>query len=185
MVSAPPIQLVVFDLGGVLIRIASGWEEACERAGHDPAEFVQMTKPSKPGIELDLQDLWKAHDTGKMSSPEVYAQAGKLLDIAPDIIRKVFAAWLIGPYPGVPELLTELQSRQINTACLSNTNPHHWQIVNTPDGPATLPLDRLTHRFASQLIGYANLPRPLSLMSKLKPGVPREQILFLMICNPT
>ena len=33
------IELVCFDLGGVLVQLVSGWHEACERAGvpvHEP-----------------------------------------------------------------------------------------------------------------------------------------------------
>lgn len=177
MDSDPTIRLIVFDLGGVLMRIVSGWEEACQRAGFDPTHFTAITT-SNPGRELDLQDLWRAHETGKISSHEVYAKAGKILEIPPHTLAAIVAAWLIGPYPGVTELLTQLQTRGMVTACLSNTNLDHWESMSASSGPAALPLHLLNHRFASPMIGYAK-PSPAAYdYVETHTGVARQQILY-------
>ncbi len=175
-----PVQLIVFDLGGVLIQITHSWEQACQRAGYDPKQLA----PSKPGIDLDLQDLWKAHETGQLASDEVYTKAGRLLDMPAQAVADITLAWLIGPYPGVVELLTELQKQKTPTACLSNTNPHHWQFMTAPTGPVALPLHLLTHRFASQMIGYAKPAPAVFDHVEKQTGIDRANILFFDDAQP-
>jgi len=40
----------------------------------------------------------------------------------------------------------------ITTACLSNTNARHWELMHS-DSHAGLPMHHLTHRVASHLVG--------------------------------
>lgn len=150
--SADRVQLVCFDLGRVLIRIADGWEGACERAGIPWG-------PPRDRAEVDA--LFGRYEVGRIECDALCEQLAALSDgrWTADGVRRAVEAWLIGPYPGVDELLDDLDAAGVQTACLSNTTAMHWRLMTAPTGPAALPLHRLTHRFASQLIGAAK-PNP-------------------------
>ena len=141
-----PVRLVCFDLGRVLVRICDDWRHACEVAGV-PA----------PRLPTDIQSLAKLHEAvcgaevGELDLPAFAAAVAPLLDIPPERVFSLSNAYLLGPFPGAVELLDELCGRGIATACLTNTNDNHWRLLSQP-GNTFLPLDRLTHRFASHLI---------------------------------
>jgi putative hydrolase of the HAD superfamily len=144
----PPIKLVVFDLGRVLIRICNDWSEACNRAGVTWAAEMQarMAMP----VMVELAHL---HDTGALDTRR-FADAASPIVLMP--AEDIIAAWkryLHTAYPGVGELIDELNSRGVATACLSNTNESHWRIMSNPAETSHVPLHRLTHRFASHLAG--------------------------------
>ena len=61
-------------------------------------------------------------------------------------------AYTRGTYAGVAELLDELGAAGVATACLSNTNATHWQLMGDPASHSHFPFDRLTHAFASHLL---------------------------------
>ena len=46
MNSTDAVRLVCFDLGGVLVRLASGWEDACRRANVAGAITVTRRGPA-------------------------------------------------------------------------------------------------------------------------------------------
>lgn len=142
-----PIQLVVFDLGRVLLRICDGYEHACRLAG------VEL-----PTLNPDPQLLMQLHaavcgaETGRLNMAAFSREVAPLLGIAPEHVMAMSNAYLIGAYPGVLELFEELKTADVATACLTNTNDAHWEMMTDPAHRAYLPLDRLTWRFASHLI---------------------------------
>jgi glucose-1-phosphatase len=138
----PPIQLVVFDLGGVLVRLSKGWIDACTRAG----------------VKLGADDAktWEAHqfllhqlERGDFDEATYERQ---LLTCLPGVpvndVLAAFDAWLLGIYPGAAELIAELKSRRVRTAILSNTNPRHWRTI-LKDDPQYAGLEKVDHLFAS------------------------------------
>ena len=149
--SKPAIQLVIFDLGRVLIRICDHWQEACERAG--------VTPPASLGdkaITSQILALGDEFESGRLAADDYYAQAAFVAELEPDDVQKIVTAWLKGPFPGVIDLVNELHAiaptKNIKTACLSNTNETHWQLMHD-DAQHQLPLRDLHHAFASHLIG--------------------------------
>ncbi|HZK80600.1 MAG TPA: hypothetical protein VFC46_06020, partial [Humisphaera sp.] len=153
MAKASPsrIQLVVFDLGRVLLRICVDWEHASRRAG--------VTIPAETIEEFLAQESACQHDTGKITFADFAATISPSIGVEFDQIMAVSRAFLHGAYPGTAELLDELRSCNITTACLSNTNDYHWALMNDPSGAEHIPLDRLTYRFASHLV-RARKPGP-------------------------
>jgi len=87
-------------------------------------------------------------------------------------------AYLLGPYPGVSELIEDLHTAGVQTACLSNTNANHWRMMNDAADANHLPLDRLTHRFASHLIGCCKPDAKIFEHVERATGMSGQQILF-------
>jgi HAD superfamily hydrolase (TIGR01509 family) len=148
---ASRIQLVVFDLGRVLLRICDDWREACRRAG--------VSIPPERYEKFLLEETACQHDTGKIRFADFASSISSSIGVEHDRIMAVSRAFLHGAYPGTTELLDELRARDVTTACLSNTNDYHWALMNDSAGAEHIPLDRLTYRFASHLV-RARKPHP-------------------------
>jgi HAD superfamily hydrolase (TIGR01509 family) len=136
------VRLVCFDLGGVLVRIARGWQDACGRAG--------VTLPhTSEAAWAKHHDLMLRYETGDIDEAAYMSEAPGVVGdgVTPEAIVKVFDAWLLGMYPGAAELIDDLKSRGVKTACLSNTNARHWQLLRSL--PEYEPLSRLDFRLAS------------------------------------
>ena len=141
-------RLVVFDLGRVLIRICDSWQHACEIAGLavPPGEMSESAKAA-------LDDAVVRSEVGLADIDAFCACVAPHLNLPVGHVRKLSDGYLRGPYPGAVDLINALSAAGVQTACLSNTNENHWRIMNDPAAMSFFPLDRLTHRFASQLVG--------------------------------
>ena len=114
---AENVDLVVFDLGGVLAGF-DGVSELKRLTGLDDAELWRrwLTCP------------WvRAYESGQCSS-EAFA-SGVVgdweLPLSPQAFLEAFQQWVTGPYEGACEIL-EAVKQQVPVACLSNTNEMHW-----------------------------------------------------------
>ena len=145
-VSNSEVKLVCFDLGGVLVRLCKSLGDACIRAGLD--------------VGRDFERQWHTHaslhqryETGELSEGEYERELPRLFpEVSLEQIRSAFDAYLLGLYPGVPQLLDDLKSRGIRTAILSNTNPRHFRAVT--DGAEYAALKSIDHFFASCQLGF-------------------------------
>ena len=137
----PSVRFVCVDLGGVLVRLASGWEDACRRAG--------VTLPhGDPAAWQRHRELLALYEAGEVDEAGYLARVPACLPgVTPEVINGAFDAYLLGPYPGVGELLLELHARGLVTGCLSNTNERHWRTLMRH--PEYAPLRHFDHRFAS------------------------------------
>lgn len=142
----PDIQLVIFDLGGVLIRLCDGWEHACELAGVTPCKTI--TDDDK----RQLVRLVHREEVGGYQEGEFCALAAPLLGLDPAGVKAMTDAWLRGPFEGIDSLIDAVHAAGLKTACLSNTNDNHWRAMTDPAHANGLPLNRLHHRFASHLV---------------------------------
>jgi HAD superfamily hydrolase (TIGR01509 family) len=147
------IDLVVFDLGRVLIRICDGWKHACENAG------VTIPADISPETRARLLQAVVQIEIGQMEVDAFCAEAAQCLGIPCDAVLRMWKRYTLGPYEGAAELIADLNAAGLATACLSNTNVQHWQILEDPADPHFEPLKPLTYRFASHLIG-ARKPDP-------------------------
>ena len=164
---AEPVDLVLFDLGGVLIEISG------VRA------MLELT-----GIESE-EELWRRwltcrwvrrFESGGCSETEFAAGvvADWQLDLSAAAFLEAFRDWPAGPLPGAVELVAQTRA-SVTTGCFSNTNPLHWH-----DHIATWPLAGLfDHRFLSFELGLlkpdvAAFERVADLLE-----VPAERVLFL------
>ncbi len=119
-----PIQLrvVVFDIGGVLVKINRNWEDALHEAGIRNGVFGNLM--FFPQIE-DFQ-------RGAMSQAEYLEALRQFLHVEDaDKALEVHNRILKEPYPGTLELIQELNDRGVVTACLSNTNEPHWVVMKS------------------------------------------------------
>jgi HAD superfamily hydrolase (TIGR01509 family) len=164
---AEPVDLVLFDLGGVLIEVSG------VRA------MLDFT-----GIENE-EDLWRRwltctwvrrFESGGCSETEFAAGvvADWQLEVSPAAFLDAFQGWATGPLPGAAELVAHTRSR-VPTGCFSNTNALHWH-----DHIAAWPLVSLfDHRFLSFELGLLKpdteaFARVAGLLE-----VPAERVLFL------
>ena len=138
---AEPVELVLFDLGGVLIELP-GVRAMLELAGINSEE-----------------ELWRrwltCHWVRRFESggcPETEFAAGVVADwqlqLSAAAFLEAFRDWPAGPLPGAAELVAQTRAR-VATGCFSNTNALHWH-----DHIAGWPLTGLfDHRFLSFELG--------------------------------
>ncbi len=144
-----PTQLVVFDIGRVMIALVSGWPEACERVGIPcPAEIDSEQTRAR------FHQVVYLHEVGKIDAAEYLKRAAEVTGVTPQNVRDVMTAWLRDPYPGLDQLIDDIHAAGMKTACLSNTSGMHWPVL-----VERLNLGRLHYRFASHIVG-AFKPEP-------------------------
>lgn len=167
------IRLVCFDLGGVLVRIRDGWADACQAVGVTlPAALAD------PTLSARMTGLSKQVELGVIDARQFAEQTARITGLTVSQVYDVSAAWLCGPCPGAHELLDRVWATGVQTACLSNTGNHHWQLLTTPGAVNDLALDRLTYRFASHLIGLAKPAPAVYRHVESLTGIPPAGILF-------
>lgn len=114
--------VVVFDLGGVLVRLNPGWTHL---NGLDRGAVRRW---------LATDGRFHDHERGELSDAR-FLDGLRHCASAPlpiDQARDAFARCIAGHYNGATTLLDDLRDRGIRTACLSNTNPIHWSVFD-PD----------------------------------------------------
>lgn len=142
--------LVVFDIGGVLVRIRHSWDEILNALGEAPLAR------STPWRHADYDPL-TAYQDGTMNEDAYLAQVGGDLGLTPERAREAHVAMLGTDYVGARQLAEDLRAAGVQTACLSNTNALHWvALVNPQQHPVIATLDK---RFASFEI-RVNKPDP-------------------------
>ncbi len=148
MTARSAIQLVCFDLGGVVVRICPDL----------PAALANVDVP----VDVDWASLLSEQEqarrvvrdveTGRIDMPTVCRAVGPLLNVTAEQVMEAVDHWILEVYPGIGELIDALRANGITTCCLSNTNAHHWaQMMADPQYRNVL--DKLDHRFASHLLG--------------------------------
>ena len=164
---AEPVDLVLFDLGGVLIEVAG------VRA------MLELT-----GIQSE-EELWRRwltcrwvrrFESGGCSDTEFAAGviADWQLELSAAAFLEAFRNWPTGPLPGAAELVAQTRA-SVATGCFSNTNALHWY-----DHIAGWPLAGLfDHRFLSFELGL--LKPDIAAFAQVADllGVPAERVLFL------
>jgi HAD superfamily hydrolase (TIGR01509 family) len=163
---ARPVDLVLFDLGGVLIELSG------VRA------MLELT-----GIESE-DELWRRwltcrwvrrFESGGCSETEFAAGvvADWQLGLSPAAFLEAFQGWPVGPLPGAAELVAQTRM-SVATGCFSNTNALHWQRIGG------WPLAGLfDHRFLSFDLGLLKPDIAAFTQVASMLGVPPERVLFL------
>src|SRR4051794_36399341 len=165
--------LVVFDLGRVLVRICDDWRHACRNVGID-VEARELNAAE----QARAADIIRRYDSGEIDVEGFANEIAPLRGLRAEQVLAVNHAYLLGPDPGGGELIDELHTAGVQPACLSNTNANHWRMMNDPKDANHLPLDRLTHRFASHLIGCCKPDVKIYEHVERATGKRGEQILF-------
>jgi putative hydrolase of the HAD superfamily len=131
---------VMFDLGGVLVRIRREWPALCAAIGLTPSP--RSTEPAMHAVRASALD---AYQRGDMSLQACAEQWASTLDATPATGRALLEAIVHEPYPATEALVDELHGLGIVTGCLSNTNAMHWSRMML-EFPV---LPKLRHRLAS------------------------------------
>jgi glucose-1-phosphatase len=164
---AEGVDLVLFDLGGVLIEVPG------VRA------MLELT-----GIESE-EELWRRwltcrwvrrFESGGCSEAEFAAGvvADWQLDLSAPAFLEAFRDWPAGPLPGAAELVTQTRASAA-TGCFSNTNALHWH-----GHIAAWPLTGLfDHRFLSFELGLLKPDIAAFAQVAALLNVPAERVLFL------
>lgn len=163
-------RLVVFDLGGVVVRICRTFEEATLAAGVPLRE-----RPAEALRHGSLAGLLDRNQLGQVphgAFPRLMSEALEGL-YTPHEVAAIHAAVLREEYPGMREVIEALGAAEVATACLSNTDPLHWEVLETM--PA---LRALRHRHASHLWGLAKPDEPIYRRLEAERGVRGHEILF-------
>ncbi len=117
------VRVVCLDWGGVLLRICTGWEEACTAAGLPMPET-----PVDDGVRARRRALAEAYQLGTLDCESYFPAVAALSPgySAADVER-LHDAWLLREYDGAVELAAELAGHaRLTSALLSNTNARHW-----------------------------------------------------------
>ncbi len=167
------IQLVVFDLGGVLVQVVDSFTRAFGKAGVALPQSLRDESTRRA-----VGDINRRAEMGEIDARGFAEAAANLLQLEIDHMHRVLTCWLEGPYPGAGELLRNLAARNIATACLSNTNDHHWQAMTAPAGFGELNLAELKHHFASHHLRLAKPDPAIYAHVEQKTGTAPGRILF-------
>ena len=168
MHNASQFDILLFDLGGVLIELA-GVERMLELCNHT----------------LSVDELWarwlasdgvRSFETGRTDPDEfgaaMLAEFG--LPIGAAQFLEEFTTWPRRVFPGSYELLEQLSS-SYRLACLSNTNALHWPRVCGELGLARY----FEFAFASHLLGMLKPDAEIFRHVVEQLGVSPDRILFL------
>lgn len=146
------IRVVCFDLGGVLVKICRSMPEAVARVGLPPPD-------SRTWQHLEFAQLRtsivRRYHRGELSCEAYYAEfaAASVGHYTSDQVRALHAAWIVGEYPGVSELVAELNAlADLRTACLSNTAHAHWELMTDTQAHAFPAVNQLHVKRASHLM---------------------------------
>ncbi len=162
-----PYDVVLFDLGGVLIDFGG------------VAAMKELA-----GIDTD-DELWRrwlacewvrTFERGHCSADE-FARgvvADWALALEPEEFLAAFRSWPRGPLPGAAELVGEVRAT-IRAGCLSNTNSLHWE---DHYGRWTV-LEQLDERFLSFEIGHVKPDRSIFDRVAELLGTRPERVLFV------
>ena len=168
MSSAHPFDVIVFDLGGVLIELA-GVDRMLELCNHAfSADELWTRWLTSAGV----RQFETCHTSPDAFGAAMLEEFG--LSIAAAQFLEEFTAWPKGVFPGSFELLEQL-SASYRLACLSNTNALHWPRVCDEMGLARY----FESAFASHLVGM--LKPDLEIFQHVvdQLGCPPARILFL------
>lgn len=164
-----PIDVLLFDLGGVLVH----W------TGIEPL----IALSARPLTPEDARRFWlespavRAFETGRIAPRDFATAAIAELDLraTPERFLEEFLDWDRGPFPDALALLDALRERGApRLACLSNNNELHWEKIRDRYGFGP----RFEHAYLSQEIGHVK-PDPGSYLHVIQDlGCPPERIVF-------
>ncbi len=166
MASPSPYDVLLFDLGGVIVEVA-GLPVWTRWTGHDEETSWQRWL---------LSDAVRRFESGRATVEEFGREVVREFDlpVAAETFLAEFERWPTGPFPGALELLATL-APHFHLACFSNTNVLHW-----PRFVADMGLGDAFHQhFASHELGALKPDREAFERVLLALDCAPERVLFL------
>lgn len=117
--SASKIEVVLFDLGGVLVELTGmptmlGW--LGNRITADELWRQWLTSPT-------VRDFERGRLAADLFASQIIAEMS--LEVAAEEFLAIFTSWIAGLYPGALELVNSLPAGVVR-ATLANTSVLHW-----------------------------------------------------------
>lgn len=171
--------LVVFDWGGVVLRICRSWEEGCRRAGLMPHAHDLL-----PAAAAQRSAVSHEYQLGNVTCESFCEGISRATNgrMSPSDVARLHDAWLIEEYPGMADLIGQLNANAgVRTALLSNTNAGHWKrhLPNADGSAADFPtVGTLDFRLGSHLLGEVKPEQAIYHSMQNTAGVPPERIVF-------
>jgi putative hydrolase of the HAD superfamily len=164
------IELVCFDVGGVLVRICRTWAEGCAAAGIAPRDLALWAE-----IGPARRTLIHEYQTGRIDGATFADRISALVSglYSPAEILGVHHAWLLDEYEGVGDLVDRLHSTGLETAALSNTSHEHW--CRMGEYPAVM---RIRHHLPSHRLGLQKPDPKIYQRLEQQLGYAGAQIIF-------
>ncbi len=174
------IELVVLDLGRVLVQIADDLDDAAARAGRAgvPGFTGDLSAHTRRGGNAQVAGLLSDYERGHVSSEDYARGIAAQVGAQPDDVAAIHDAVLIRAFDGLAGFYDRLAAAPVHTACLSNTNALHWARITNPSDSAFLNLNRLNFCFASHQIRQAKPDHAAYAYVEAATRVAPERILF-------
>ncbi len=166
-----PFDLVCFDLGGVVVRICYTWKEGCAAAGLD----FRADLPANDQQRQAWHELGKLYQTGRIDCDTFAKCISQSVDglYTPEEITKVNAAWILGEYEGMSDLIQDVNDSGYQTAALSNSCHAHWEHLPHLHAPS-----RLGDCVSSHHLGLIKPEAAIYRAFETKLGISGERIIF-------
>jgi putative hydrolase of the HAD superfamily len=164
---APAVEVLLFDLGGVLVDF-SGVED-----------LIPLLPTGAPADEVKAR--WvacptsNAFGTGQLGAADFARRFTESWEISmePDAFLREWRTWTRGWLPGATELLDSLRPRY-RLAALSNCNEVHWDVLCGELGL----LDHLDLAISSHQVGTRKPDPTIYRHALAKLGVAADRVLF-------
>jgi glucose-1-phosphatase len=163
-----PVKLVVFDLGGVMIRIRHAWSEILGEMGLELPSGFSQDRLAQHQLLTDFQN-------GDLSEAEFLAGLGAEFGLSVDEVGRAHGLILRDEYPGARELVADLTAAGVMVYCLSNTNSLHYREFFSGRFPVCEAFDEL---LASQNLGMSKPDPRIYQFVEDKAGVTGSEIVF-------
>jgi len=177
-----PERVVCFDLGGVVVRICTTWEEGVAAAGLD---LRRPETPDRTPPSIDARTrLVHGITVGSVTCDEFFRRLSEGVGglYTPHEFERVHRAWILAEYAGVAGIVERLSAtRGVLTACLSNTNHLHWEQLHEGmgSGAARFPaFAGLRRRFASHEMRLAKPDESIYRAFEREVGAAGDRIVF-------
>jgi len=163
------IEAVLFDLGGVLERVAAA------------AQIEEWTHGQIPASEFWTRWLHaesvRLFETGRISADAFAPHAVEELGIRVDPAEFLtgFQTWPAGPYDGAFELVSRVREHGYRVASFSNSNATHWPIMQEHQRTS----EAFEANFPSHLLGLCKPDREAFEEVAKRWGIAPDRILFL------
>ncbi len=167
----PTPTMVVFDLGGVFVRIARSWEEGCAAAGR-PIHAGSDT----PDRRTARRALSAAYQNGELSCDAYFRAIAEASHerYSPEDAMAIHDAWILGEYADLVPLLRRIKDAGLRTGVLSNTNHRHWVQQLEPMEV----FGHIDHPHASHLLGLSKPDPAIYRAFETQTGTRASSILF-------
>jgi epoxide hydrolase-like predicted phosphatase len=162
------IRLVVFDLGGVMIRIRHAWSEIL-------AEMDLRLPDGFTSDRLSDHRALSAYQNGQIGEEEFLEALAQEFGIGVDQVREAHQLILREDYPGAAELVKDLRNAGIKVACLSNTNELHYREFFSGRFPVCEAFDEL---LASHRLGLSKPDPAIYKFVEERYGLQGDEIFF-------